>query len=764
MGKFARVTAPLAFCLVVSDAVMVAVTAWLGVTAAGLPRRGRLEPLLAWLLLALAWIAVSGQLLGLVGGLGPRGFWLVHLLGLAALLAARRSRVRADVAAGVGLLRDWRSGVARRDAAALAGVAAVILLLALAALAAGAEPVVYDAITYRLPRIGAWLQSGRVEPLATDDFRLNYMPAAPDLVIAWLLGATVDGYRFAALSQVAGGALALGATYGLGRLLGLGVGAAAGGSVLLLGMANAGVQFTTLHSDLFTAGVLAAAYFLWHRAWRRGEGSWIGGAGLVLALGSKGTVFYLAPGALLWAGWLILRRPAPLRALGPTVAGGLAAALLVLAPDYARNWRMYGGLLGPREAVVMHHGGPLSVAAHLDKLRLNLGASAVQLLEPHSQPFWLQPAAQAAGRAARPLLRDELDPYLFEAWTRRTQVAVVLDQANPDADVIGCGLPAALLFLAAGALALIRRRREPAAGQVLVWGAGVVIFVLVQHALVQWHQWQFRFLVLAAPWAAALGAWALDRLPRRLAVAGWAVALVSAAQVFGLVQARAHQAGWAATTRPERALSTFLLTQWSDWSAELAPATEPLRVAQPINRPLAAFFRRPPAQGVTFESLAALRAPTAEAAVAGRPGWLVVPVGRFQGAEGRVQGRTWLFNGDGAHPNSVAAFRALAPGEEPAPLLYRRRLQPAEGGLSGELVVRTWKPEISLRLFNPAPAPWHYTIETPLGRRGGTLAPGAETIVTVPIVPDVPAGVAVAFTADPGAARPGMFPAVTLAP
>lgn len=74
-----------------ADAVLVACAAWLGVCAAGLHRRGLVESSLGWLLLALAWVAASGVLLGLGGGLGRTGFLVAHAAGLVALLAGRRS-------------------------------------------------------------------------------------------------------------------------------------------------------------------------------------------------------------------------------------------------------------------------------------------------------------------------------------------------------------------------------------------------------------------------------------------------------------------------------------------------------------------------------------------------------------------------------------------------------------------------------------------------------------------------------------------------
>lgn len=723
-----------------ADAILVAWTAWLGVCAAGLHRRGLVESSLAWLLLALAWVAASGVLLGLAGGLGRAGFFIMHAAGLAVLLAGRRSW-QEDGRHWLDWLAAWgrllRGGTLEGR---LAGGLIVVLLL-LAVLSAQVEPIVFDALTYRLSRIGAWLQDGTIRHFATDDPRLNYMPVAPDVVIAWLLGATSAGFYLAPWSQLAGGLLLLGATFGLARTAGLARLNALGAVALALGMANVAVQFTTVQSDLFTAGVFGAAYLLWHRALLRGQGSWVGGVGVAVAFGSKGTMFYLAPGAALWVGWLVWQHRDKCRALLPTAAGLGVAALIVVAPGYWRNQVTYGSLFGPRDAVVLHHGEFASPAHYAEKAARNLGTSAVQLLEPTAQPFWLQDFSRTAGERLTRRMPAEADAYVFIGQSRREQLERVMQLAAPDADVVTCGIIGVGLFLAGLVLAAVARKRAGAA-QILVWGVGVLVYLVVQHALVQWHHWAFRFMVVAAPWVAVTGAWGLGVLPRKLRVAAWVVVLVSAAEVFVLVQARAGQAAWPALTQPGRSASYFYYRNWRTWAGQLDQPDAPLRLAFPIDHALASFFRLDPPRPVVIERLSDIRDLTAEAAVGSAPGWLVVPLEQFMGREGRVMGRTGLFN--------LAAYRKLQPGEQPQPLLYGYRGRKLGDLLRDELLLRTWVDvPVRLEFLNPRTTACRFELRTPTATLTKEVPAGARLILEVPMPADIPAWVTIDYPPVP---------------
>ncbi|HEY0865699.1 MAG TPA: glycosyltransferase family 39 protein [Lacunisphaera sp.] len=726
-----------------ADACLVAWAAWLAVCAAGLHRRGLVEASLGWLLLALAWIASSGVLLGLGGGLGRTGFFIIHAAGLVALLVGRRSW-REDGRHWLDWLAAWgrllRGGTA--EGRLIGGLMVILLLLAV--LSAQVEPIVFDALTYRLSRIGAWLQDGTIRHFATDDPRLNYMPVAPDVVIAWLLGATNNGFYLAPWSQLAGGLLLLGATYGLARTAGLARLNALGAVALVLGMANVAVQFTTVQSDLFTAGVFAASYLLWHRALQRGEGSWAGGTGVALAFASKGTMFYLAPGAALWVGWLAWRHRDRWRALLPTAAGLGVAALILVLPGYWRNQATYGSMFGPRDAVVLHHGAFASPVHYAEKAVRNLGTSAVQLLEPTAQPFWLQDVSRAAGEKLAGRMPAEADAYVFIGQSRREQLERVMQLAAPDADVVTCGIISVVLFLGGLLLAAVRKREG--AGQILVWGGGVLVYLLVQHALVQWHQWAFRFMVLAAPWVAVTGAWGLGALPRKLRVAAWAVVLGSAAEVFVMGQARTSQAAWPALTQPERSASYFYYRNWRTWAGQLDQPDTPLRLAFPIDHALASFYRLDPPRPVVIERWSDLKALTAEAAVGSAPGWLVVPLEQFMGREGRVMGRTGLFN--------LAAYRRLQPGERPQPLLYNYRARNLGGTLRDELLLRTWADvPVRLEFANPRTTACRFELRTSTATLTQEVPAGAHLVLEVPVPADVPAWVTIDYA--PAAAGEG---------
>jgi hypothetical protein len=644
-------------CLFGADLLVTLAAAWLLVRGARVGS-GWLAQLLAWGLAGLMLVVGAGEIAGWVGAFGPAGFLAAHLSALLLLVVWRKARMTEDVGAlrelGGAVLGQIRAG---GPAAWLGG-----LLLAVMAvqvwLAAAGWPVVFDALSYRLPRIALWLQDGRITHFATDDARLNYMPVAPDLVMAWLLGAHAGGYPWVALAQTFGGALLLGATAGLARGAGLGRAASLGAAAMILGLANVVPQFTSAYTDLFTAGVFSAAFYLWLEALRRGEASLLGGAGVALAFGSKGTMFYLAPGLLLVVVWLGWRQRAAGKVWRDSLVGAGLAALLFVLPGMGRNLRTYGSLFGPVDSMQSQHGSGFSPADNLAKLRLNLATALPHLLEPNAQPPGLQSAARQAAETLAARL-PEADGYAFEGLDRRENLRKVLRLAEPDADVASCGVLIIGLCVGGGLAAMLRPRRA-GAGLVFAGLTGTVMFVACLYALLQWHPYSFRFWVLVAPWMAVVAAWGLESLPRAPRLAAWALVGASTIAVGWNSSVHTYQAGWSAVARPDQALGFSVFVQTRGWLRTLEPAETELRVALPVNRPLAAFLRTVPERRVTLAKLSALPA-TAEAAVESFDGWLIVPVAQFVGHEGRVEKRTWLFSHDEESPFSLAAYRRLRP-------------------------------------------------------------------------------------------------------
>lgn len=703
-----------------------------------------IEPALAWGLAAVALVAGAGVVLGETGGFGPAGFFALHAVALTILLFTRRATLRADADAARIWAGELRAAFATPGAARWLAAGLGIVLTALSLIAAWAEPAIFDALTYRLPRMAHWLQEGRIQILATEDARLNFVAGLAEIVGAWLLGAAREGFALIALTQAAGGLLAVGATCGLARVSGLNRTGALLAAALLLGMANIVAQFTSVQTDLFTTGLFAAGFHLWLCAWRRGEIPWIGLIGVGLALGAKGTVFYLGPGALLWVVYQVWHHRGSARQWIASIAIGAGAVLLLAGPGFLRNARAYGDPLGPAEWVKKHHAGFTSAGDLARKLQWNLGASFAQNLDPHSQPRPWREGARATGLAVAGRL-PERDAYTLDGLNRReTLQALVLERATPDADVAAFGGVALGLFAVGAGLALTRLRR-PDARLVLVWAAGVIAFGLFFHAMHQWHPFAFRYLALAAPWIAIVGAWGLEKLPLRARRVAWAVVLLATADVAAHIVLHTHQSGWRAVAQPERSRGVFVTHSWRTWSEQL---DGPLAIALPGERPIAAFYRQAHARRVDFVPGAGAGVATAEALARTLPGWVIVPAARFLGAEGRVAARTWLFEGREESPFSIAAYRSLRPGEMPSPVLYRHRRAQRGPEVSHELLVRTWTPApVRFVVQNRDAFEWEFSVITPAGRSAGVVAANAVTSVSIPLPVDAVAEIQLTFRA-----------------
>jgi 4-amino-4-deoxy-L-arabinose transferase-like glycosyltransferase len=555
--------------------------------------------------------------------------------------------------------------------------------------------------------------------------------------MAWLMSATADGFQPAALAQTIGGGLLLGATALLARLTGLSRGASFGAALLVLGLPNVVPQFTSAYTDLFTGGILAAGFALWLSALQRGRGSWLGGLAAGLAIGSKGTTAYIAPGLALVVGWLAWRHKASARAWWPTLVSAVLAVLVFAAPAAWRNLRAFGSPVGPKDFVELHHGITPGWRDSLQKLRLNLGSALAQLCEPNSQPPWAQAAARAAGEAIIRRMPTS-DPFAFGEINRRENLEKVYGVTAPDADVASTGALLPCLGVAALVVA-ITRRKSADAQLILGWCVIVGVFVGFMHWRVQWNPYLYRFVTLAAPWMAVLAAWVLARLPPRLGLVGWTV--VGATTACGFIGGtfNTHQAGWPAVTSPLESTGYYVYQQWRGWSQRLEPAG-PLRPCLPVNAPLAAFYRTANEAAIESGKLSAHNEPTAQAAVrSAGAGWLIVPAAKWIGREGEVVAKTTLFRGDEQSAFSLAAYRALQPGEQAPPVLYRNRSTDTANGVRREMLVRTWsEAPLRIELINFGSAPREFEARSPMGAQKGRLGPGERRQIELRVPANFP--------------------------
>jgi hypothetical protein len=512
---------------------------------------------------------------------------------------------------------------------------------------------------------------------------------------------------------------------------------------LLFGMACVAVQFTAAQTDLLTAGIFAASFYLWLAAMRRGEASALGAMGAGMALAAKGTLFYLAPGALLWVAWLSWKYPLPWARWRTLLVYGVLGIALFALPGFVRNRQAYGSALGPEVWVKKHHQGFDSVSGQARKVYLNLTSALAQTLEPQSQPLGLRAAARSAGEALVRRLPDE-DSYTLRGIVRKPALEEILGRGTPDADATSFGIVTLLIFALGAAWSLITCARGPSQ-LVLVWSAGVTAFFLFFYVMQQWHPYGFRYLVLGAPWIAVVGAWGIEQLGRPLRLLAWVLVGLASLDVGWRVTTETSQAGWQSVVNPERYVGYYAASEWRRWSSHLDHPGDPLVIALPEERPISAFYRQVPLRQVRFKADPG-GSLTAEDFVRDQRGWVIVPATRFLGREGNVAASTWLLGGDPSNVYSVAAYRSLERGEVPNVIVYRQRRTVTDDGVLFDLLVKPAGDGPTLvALFNPGGEAFSFACTTPLGEVRGLLAPGAGTTVTVPLSKDSVAEVRIDF-------------------
>lgn len=191
---------------------------------------------------------------------------------------------------------------------------------------------------------------------------------------------------------------------------------------------------------------------------------------------------------------------------------------------------------------------------------------------------------------------------------------------------------------------------------------GCALFMLTLHAVALWHPYLLRFTVLLAPWMAIGAVWFAINLPKGMRELACLLLMVLVAGGLWQGTFRTYQAGWPAIATPQRAWSFDVFARCRAWSRLLRPLDEPIHLALPVNRPLAAFLRLPVPRKITLLKLSEIKAQSAEEAVKNLDGWLVVPAKHFGGRWGQVEVKTFHYAGSSEHEFSLAAYRRLPSG------------------------------------------------------------------------------------------------------
>jgi len=419
--------------------------------------------------------------------LGLQAVWAAAATAVARPPRPARPRPRLVAAAR---REPWAAALVVLAAVALAWQVLVALVL---------PPFAFDANTYHLTIVAAWLQDAAIGP--TDlSVCCAYYPANSELLFAWpylLVGsdAIVD------LAQLPFAVLGAVAVAGIARTVHLPPGAAAAAGALFVLTPAVLTQVPTDYADVIVAGCVLAALDQLARFTRTRSAARLVVAGLAtgLVLGIKGTgivwAIVLGLTALVLIAWALRGRRLTRAAAGRAAAGFLVAAVALGAYWYARNWIDTGNPVHPFRAElagVRVFDGPFAVDDVLT--RPDAGADApwpVAVLRSWAADldFWNQGAYDYQQRTGG---LGPLWPWL------------------------------ALPLLLPGAVVLVRRR-DPA---LLTVALPIVLTFLVQP-----YRWWARFtLPLAALGALAVvaAAWWAPWRWARTAVRAAALVLVAA--------------------------------------------------------------------------------------------------------------------------------------------------------------------------------------------------------------------------------------------
>ncbi len=570
------------------------------------PRAGLASRWLAVQVLALAQIVAVALALGYTGRLRTATILLAHLAVLLAVLGFARRPAGLEAPASLaartaGALRQWSS----RDRRLAAGLAAVVVLLALTGVLG--RHATHDALSYRLSRIGYWLQEGSIRHFPTNEPRHDYSPVNVDLVMLWLTHPFPEGFPLATLAQAWGGGLLLLSAWALAGRAGLGRGQRLGVLALVLGMPSTLVQFMTSQNDLLTAGLLSAGLVLLLESLAAPRLAFPAWLAIAMAAGAKGTVFYAGPGVVLLVAATARARDVTLRALVRHAACAAACAATLAAPRYVENLRAWGDPFAPPGLYAVHQGdvAPATIGA---KTSLNAITYVAQAIDPSSNAAALSPALRPAWEALVSWLPDR-DPFAGPVYPRRDSLLLFSRLPLHNADTLSTGAVVPLLALAgalAAALSAFRRGPRSVEGERLAAGlaAFTLAFGVVFSALFQWWPTSVRFFSLVAVPLAVLAARALQAVPPPAQRPAWWLAVGLGVAIGGEVYVGTVNAGWRTLSPPSRAF----LPWWGDHLAEIAvtralPAGARLGAALPGNTVLAGLFRGGNDVRVTFVPL-----------------------------------------------------------------------------------------------------------------------------------------------------------------
>lgn len=494
------------------------------------------------------WLAmllmIHGQIVLLTLVFGYTGMFtnLNLSLGFGAVFLVARyfRRSSAEVSPEVGLRRisDTTGVLCSRFRLAMFMVVCLSVLLMVTA--AASFPLNFDSQCYRLSRIGYWLQESSVRHFATWDDRHSYSGVNGDFIIMWLLGHFSHGYPLSNFAQAISGVMLLLSVWCFVRLLGWGPLAGASALLSLFTVPLFVAQFTTSQNDLIVASMIFAGLYFFTRAVLAKSLSlmFLGGVGIALACGTKGTVFYWGLGLVIYSIVLLAVARPGVGWITKAVAIGVVCLCVLGAPRYVENWTNWGNPFGSPSHYEQMHGHEIVDTV---KLTRNLESLFIQNIAPLSNSSLLKIPLEWLSRKMVDRLSHDSNPHYMIGRDRRESLEAVLNRPNKNSssDFGSLGLVISLMLLVAFVWVFWKLSRSRGAGEVhdlLLLGAlivSVIAYVLVFAALFKYHFSTSRYFLMLAPVGALSAAFVIEQLRGRVQSIAFYVLLLLAVTTAG---------------------------------------------------------------------------------------------------------------------------------------------------------------------------------------------------------------------------------------
>jgi uncharacterized membrane protein HdeD (DUF308 family) len=456
-----------------------------------------------------------------------------------------------------------------------------------------AEPLNFDSNTYRLTRIGYWLQEQRLTTFPDNDVRHNYIPCYPDLLMLWVTSFFANGYPAVNLVQTLSGAVLCLATWELGSAFQFRAHAKLAIVAALLSFPNVALQLVTSQSDLIaTALSFSGIALLWHALHKRDNHYWVWcGLAFGTAIGAKPTVLFWGPGCLaLLVYWGRNLHPFNLRDLRG-LAGCAAIALMIAAPPYLNNIRLYENpFTPPKHSALLF---PTPESGRMQYMAKNLTAYAWQLFEPNSNPL----LPRALTEPPFSLLSRFIDSWDAPPSPRfRSSFDLGRQEYSndmPNEDIASSGILSALAPTLALVLLILKLKRFPSIDrpgiQILI--AGAALFLVVFAVTEAWTPSKYRYFILLSPVAAISVGVIVEALGPRWSAWGTTFIVSVSLLSLGLVSMNSYHHGWLTILDPERSPHSQITASMRALIAELPDRPMQIGIALRQNSWIAPFLR-----------------------------------------------------------------------------------------------------------------------------------------------------------------------------